>query len=88
MENSFVTIYEGGRKGRPFRVDREETPNGTAVCYCVQYRGAGRYFSTEAECFAYLMGRGLLERCDNPWLLGHAKCINQYSGRNFGELPR
>ena len=77
MENNFITIFESGRKGRPVKIQREETPEGKTVCFCMQYRGGGRYFSTEAECFAYAQGRGLIDRSENPWLYGGAKFVAQ-----------
>ena len=74
--NIFVTIFRKEQKGRPMGIQREETPEGEILCFCVQYRGGGKYFSTEAECFAYAYGRGLIDRGENPWLFGGAKCIN------------
>ena len=76
-EKIFVTVFSKSTKGRPVRIDREETASGETVCFCVQYRGGGRYFSTEAECFAYLYGRGLITRGEDPWVFGGAKCLHR-----------
>jgi hypothetical protein len=75
--NKFITIFRAGQKGKPIEIQREETADGETVCFCVQYRGGGRYFSTEAECFAYAYGRGLIDRSENPWLFGGSKCTNR-----------
>lgn len=76
-ENNFITVFEAGKKGKPVKIQREETADGKVICHCFQYRGGGRYFSTEAECFAYAQGRGLIGKSDNPWLFGGAKCLNR-----------
>lgn len=75
--SKFTTIFRKEQKGRPVEIQREETPEGKVICFCVQYRGSGKYFSTEAECFAYAYGRGLIDRCENPWIYGGAKCVNK-----------
>ena len=77
-DSSFITVFRTEYKRRSVRIDREERPDGRVVCFCVQYGGGGHYFSTEAECFAYAMGRGFIEQSQNPWLFFGPKCINTY----------
>ena len=77
LESKFVTVFETRYKRRSVKIQREESLDGETVCFCVQYGGGGKYFSTEAECFAYAYGRGFIERWQNPWVFGGAKCINK-----------
>jgi hypothetical protein len=63
--SKFITVYAGGAKGRPFVIQREESPDGKTVCWRVGYRGSGYYFTTEAEAYAYCEGRGF--RVHNPF---------------------
>ena len=75
-EKVFITLFEKRVKQRHLmQIQREETEEGDTVCFCVQYRGGGKYFSTEAECFAYAYGRGFIQRYENPWLFGGRKCL-------------
>jgi hypothetical protein len=72
--HTFETVDSGGTRGRPFVIQREIDEQGRLICYRVGYRG-GHYFTTEAEAYAYCLGRGLLAGSRTPYQWGGSKYV-------------
>ena len=76
----FETVYSGGRKGRKYVIQKEQTPEGEVLCWRVGYRGAGYYFTTKAEAYAYCQGRGFFGNSGvNPFRIGNESWVEWWN---------